>query len=165
MIKKIVITYYDGSFGPSYTHWEEKMTITPDKVSYEINDHFKSKVENRHEFAFDENYKRVKYQWSYKIDSREEEYQTILYFINKEVEKLSLEHVELDGCDIGDTSIKIYDDEKTNTFSTAGPLTTIKEFSQLYELIDMLMPDESLRPHFMGEIQESCYIGGIDDED
>ena len=159
MIKKIVITYYDGSFGPDYTHWDEKMTITPEKVSYEINNHFKSKVERRHEiFDFDEGYKDIKHQWSYKINSKDEEYQTILYFAGKEVKRLSLKKEMLHGCDIGDTRINVIDDEETYSFSTAGPLTTIKEFSELYKLIDMLIPDDSLRPHFIGGIQESCTL-------
>ena len=167
MIKKIVITYYDGSLGPNYKHWDEKMTMTPEKISYEINKYFKSKVEKMHDiFSFDEGYKNIKYQWSYKIDSREEEYQTILYFISKEVEKLSLNKEMLDGCDIGDTSIVITnDDKKTFSFSTAGPLTTIKQFGELFKLIYTLLPGDALKPHFMGGIQESCYISGVDDED
>ena len=173
MINKIIIDYYDGALAYDYEHWNEKMVISRDKISYERNESFKCKIveeQTRDSYVMypfitsdDDSvpysYRKVKSGWSYKLDVKgsykcdRENYWPIYEAIKEEIKNFDPSNF-ICGCDIGDTTITVIDEDGTKChYQTAGALSRFWNDNptnkKLHELIDKLIPDGLLKPYFM----------------
>lgn len=158
MVNKIVITYFDGAFGPSYVHWNEKLTITLDEVKYERNEY--GKTNNKFEKYFP-----IKTKWSYKLNTGVDDdfilhdiaplpYDIYLdYPIFNKIEKvLLLNDYEVHGCDMDTLIIKVYNDDSKHPFEYINCGGISKKYQkELYNLIDSMIPSNVSKPYFMGD--------------
>ena len=152
MIKKIVITYYDGAFGPDYIHWEEKMTITPEKVKF-VRKHYKKCIET---FDLDNEYKQIDEGWSYKInlwnENEYEYYKPIFDTILNRVKGFDTNLDEPWGCDTGDVGITVYDEDGLKyVFNNLRALLP-EDTKDLFECFGKLIPENVLWPFFADDL-------------
>ena len=173
MVKKIIVDCYDGRLACYYEHWSEKMVITREKISYERTEFFKCKNIDMQAQKLDETilfllddcdspdciYREVKSGWSYKLDVKDdfkcdrENYLPIFEAIEEEIKNFDPSNF-VRGCDIGDTTITVIDEDGTKChYQTAGALSRFWDSNptnkRLYELIDKLILEGLLVPYFM----------------
>ena len=166
MIKKIIITNFDGSFGSFESHWEEKMTITKDKVKYEIVRHYRDKLicenasscilENGKE-VYPNRYRKVKSGWEYKLNLQDDYpfdkkyYYRIFEMIKRGIEGFN-PFVYERALDAGETSIDAFDEDgNVYTYST---ISSIDKYEPLYKLLNDLIPTGVMRPYFLAGSEE-----------
>lgn len=165
MIKKIVITNFEGSFGLTEDYWDEKMVITKDKIKYEINQFCKDKLLYCSSSSYEtkdgkkvwpSEFRKVKSGWEYKLNLNDDYpfdkdyYHKIFEEIENYIACNKIEYFHV--CDAGMVSIDVYDEYGLH-YNYETP-SSISINDPLYSLLDSLIPRGLTRPYFLKEIED-----------
>ncbi|MBP5445186.1 MAG: hypothetical protein J6Y28_03345 [Acholeplasmatales bacterium] len=143
MVKKIEITYFDGRLGPEYIHWEEKMTITRDRVTYKRKDYHK--IDN-------DNYVPVESSWKYIFNKKIDIYVERQDFNHLEIlANLITDLSDICGCgaDIGSVEMTVYYDDGTKVKKRIFGSLSMNNNTQLKYFLESLIPNDILEPYFL----------------